>query len=93
MALSNNAEWQGEFAESQAFLTDSLALARELGDAYHIARALKGLGYTEHHQGNLGRSQRLLEESLALFREIGDKRQIVGTLLNMAYIADLQGSV
>lgn len=61
---------RGEFVEVMALLEESLALAREAGDAEGIALALTGLGNAALDRDDLARAQSLYEESLALARTL-----------------------
>jgi tetratricopeptide (TPR) repeat protein len=63
---------QGNRQESAAFLSESLALAREHGDAWVTSWILFDLGYLALSQGEHDRAWGHLQESLRLQRDVGD---------------------
>ena len=68
--------WMGRYADAKAYLEESLAIARELGDKARIAAALQPLGLASQGLGDPVAARRHLEEALALARELGSKRDI-----------------
>jgi tetratricopeptide (TPR) repeat protein len=65
---------QGDYEAAIGLLTQSLALARELGDPRGIARALLALGHARLVQEDYEQAKGLYEESLATFQALHDKR-------------------
>jgi tetratricopeptide (TPR) repeat protein len=82
---------QGDFTAAHAFLQESLALFRELGDTWGIAYALNGLGLVANDQGDYARARALFEESLAMRRELGNTWGIAASLNNLGLVAKEQG--
>jgi predicted ATPase len=76
------AVFMGNYPEAQAYLLESLAIARELGDTRRIAASLQPLGMACLGQGDAEAARMYLQEGLSLAREQGDKREIA-TALNM----------
>jgi tetratricopeptide (TPR) repeat protein len=76
---------QGQYAKAQAFLEESLALERELGNARSIAISLFA------SQGDYATVLSLLEESLELSKELGDKASIAHCLSHSGLVALQQG--
>jgi non-specific serine/threonine protein kinase len=70
----------GHYGKARACLEESLAIARELGDAKNIAAVLQPLGLTAQGEGDLGTAHRYLDEALGLAREVGDARQVASAL-------------
>jgi non-specific serine/threonine protein kinase len=71
------------YDEAMTLDTESLALARAIGDAHGIAAALTELGMVCRLQRDLPRSTQLLEEGLARYRALGDEAGIAFALLNL----------
>jgi predicted ATPase/DNA-binding CsgD family transcriptional regulator len=81
------------YDEAGRLHTESLALARELGDRHGIAVALIELGMVARVQGELLRSVALIEEGLARFRALGDEAGIAVALLNLGATFGNQGDL
>jgi tetratricopeptide (TPR) repeat protein len=82
---------QGDFTAAHAFLQESLALRRELGDTWGIAASLNNLGLVAEEQGDYAAARALFEESLALERELGNTWGIAASLTNLGNVAYTQG--
>jgi predicted ATPase/class 3 adenylate cyclase len=90
--------WAGVLAWFQADLVRtterceaSLALARQIGDRWLVARSLIILGYTAYSRGNLDRSAAVLSEALAISRQTGDEFLIRLALAHMGFVALFRG--
>ncbi len=81
---------QADYKAARAFLEESLAIGRRLGDRSGIAHSLNSLGNLAHDQGDYNAAQAQYEESLAIRREMGDKRGIAVSLTNLGQLANLQ---
>ena len=86
------ARWS-EFAKAGEFQSEGLAVWRELGDKYGIAKALDRLGDITRELGGRARGKALLTESLGLSRELGDRRGTAHVLNNLGEIAALEGDI
>jgi predicted ATPase/class 3 adenylate cyclase len=84
-ASRTRARWS-EFPQATEFLTQGLAVWRELGDKRGIAEALNNLAVGATQSGDRVRARVLVAESLALFRELSDKRGTAHALNNLAEI-------
>jgi tetratricopeptide (TPR) repeat protein len=82
---------QGDPQRVDAYLAESLALRRQLGDRAGIAEVLVVFGAELSHCGDAVRATELLEEGLALYRELGDYRGIAEALEHLAYVARDRG--
>ena len=92
--LGNVALDQGDYPAARALLEESLAIRRELGDRWGIARALSNLGNVALNQGDYPAARALLEESLAIRRELGDRSGIPYSLEGLAaVVASLRDSL
>ncbi|HEX5963529.1 MAG TPA: adenylate/guanylate cyclase domain-containing protein, partial [Gemmatimonadales bacterium] len=90
-ALAGLAE--GDAAREAALTEASLALWRELGDSWGIARTLNNLGYEAYLQGDLDRAVSLLDEGVTLARVAGD-RSVLGYILDSrGVVAEAQGEL
>ncbi len=75
------------YEEAMTLASESLALARAIGDEQGIAAALTNLGMVYRMQRDLPRSTELLEEGLARYRALGDEAGIAFALLNLGATA------
>lgn len=79
------------YTEAEALATESLALARSIGDERGIAAALNDLGMVYRLRRDLPRSTQSLEEGLARCRASGDEAGIAFALLNLGATARVAG--
>jgi predicted ATPase/DNA-binding CsgD family transcriptional regulator len=70
---------------------EALAIAREMGDSWGVARSLFQLGHTARISGEYELARVRFEESLTIFREWGDQFNIGLALAGLALIAASQG--
>jgi non-specific serine/threonine protein kinase len=80
---------EGDYARGTTLWEESLALARELGDASYVGAALCNLGWTAVLQGDHARAAALTEEALALAHglESAGVDFLAETLVNMGLAA------
>ncbi len=76
-----------DFSLAHAFATESVALAKRIGDQSGASDALHGLGSVEWRQGRFPEALELLTESLALARAVGSALGMVHTLNTLAIIS------
>jgi non-specific serine/threonine protein kinase len=69
-------------------LEEALSIAREFGDQWNTATALRNLGLMENVKGNYLESRTLLEQSLAIWREMGLDGQI-GRAWTLIFLGDV----
>jgi predicted ATPase/DNA-binding CsgD family transcriptional regulator len=85
------ARLQNDHDRATAFLKESRALYRDLGDKRGMAAAARLLGEVAQVRGDYARARPLLEEHLVLLREVGDRRDIARGLACLALLARDQG--
>ena len=90
-ALAGLAE--GDAAREAALTEASLAVWRELGDSWGIARTLNNLGYEAYLQGDLDRAVSLLDEGVTLAREAGDRSVLAYIVDSRGVVAEAQGEL
>jgi len=86
-AAGRLALFQWDHAVARAFMEQSLALKRELGDERGIASALYDLGMVGQLQGDYRQAEVFLEESLAIWGESGNRGGIAYLLACFAELA------
>jgi predicted ATPase/class 3 adenylate cyclase len=82
----------GRHDEALAYLNDSLAIARELGDLSRVAIALQPLGQTYLALDKLDDARAHLAEALTLAREIDNPREIVTALSSLVQLHRVEGA-
>ncbi len=94
-AALNRAGWlaklEGELKRAAELISESLAIARALGDSEGIGGALTNLGGVERELGNHDRAAALWEECLEIERGLGDRRAIAVALGNVGLAARDRG--
>jgi predicted ATPase/DNA-binding CsgD family transcriptional regulator len=83
--------WRGDLARMVQLLDESIAMAREAGDARATALALQGYGSVAAVHGELERAAALSVEALTHWRALADPVGTAETLYHLGYIAALQG--
>ncbi|MGE5264154.1 MAG: ATP-binding protein, partial [Acidobacteriota bacterium] len=81
---------EGNHAQARAYLEQSVALAREVGDQWLVLPALANLGDILQH-AELPGARPVLEESLALAHELGDGQLIASVLIYLSEVDLRQG--
>jgi len=81
---------QGAYDQAAAYLSDSLALFRGLGNLYGAAFALYALGTIALYRGEHERATAFLTEALKLLREVRDTDGIAALLGQIGYAALLR---
>jgi tetratricopeptide (TPR) repeat protein len=81
----------GDHHRRQAFLEQSLAESRAMGDHVETSWVLRILGAHALEQGHLDHARTMLEEALTLAREVRFGVVEVGALLDLAEVARQQG--
>ena len=85
--------FMGRYAEAAAYLEESLAIARELGDQRRLGGALQLLGLASLAQGDLATARRHLEEGLAVARETGSKYELAAATNGLAQLHRVEGAL
>ena len=81
----------GRFQDAMRLLGESLAIAREVGDAQRIAAALQPLGETASELGDFAAARRYLDEAVERARTLSDKRELAAALVNLAQLQRAMG--
>jgi predicted ATPase/serine/threonine protein kinase len=82
---------QGEYGVAADRFEESLAVARDAGDARGAAMSLAQLGWVCAARGETGRAVELSEESLSLARSLDETGTVSVALANLAEVAGAQG--
>ena len=85
--------YMGRYREGQAYLEESLAMARHLDDPERIGAALQPLAMACLGQGNAVAARRHLEEALELAQKLDSKHDLAAALNAMAQLHRMQGEV
>jgi predicted ATPase len=83
----------GHYETARAVLEESLALAREAGDAFRIAHAFNSLGDLARYQGNYAEAVIAYENSVALLGKLGAQHDLASVLRNLGRACLLLGDV
>jgi tetratricopeptide (TPR) repeat protein len=83
---------EGDYAAAQAYLEQSLAICRALGDRSLICRASISLAVLLKNQANYAAARPLLEETLRLARDLGDRGAMANAHTNLAWIDLAEGA-
>jgi predicted ATPase/DNA-binding CsgD family transcriptional regulator len=75
----------GYYETARALLDEGLTLAREAGDAFRIAYALKWFGDLAHCEQKYAEAQTHYEQSAALLRDLGATRDLTSPLQNLGH--------
>jgi predicted ATPase/transcriptional regulator with XRE-family HTH domain len=82
---------RGDFARAEALASESLDLARVLGDRNTEAAALYAVGDALRTRGDDPGAERLIEESLAICRELGDHAGMTRAIMGLATLLRQRG--
>ena len=85
--------FMGRYRESQLYLEESLAIARQIGDRRRMAAALQPLTGALLAQGERAGAWRYCEEALALAEQGGDLRELAGALTSIGQLHRLEGNL
>jgi tetratricopeptide (TPR) repeat protein len=87
----------GDYATAVARYTESLTIARAIGDRVGEGTVLGNLGVQANHVGDYSRACHMFEQSLQIDRETGNKTGVNVNLLNLAaavaYMGDYEASL
>ena len=83
LSLGHVALDREDHSRATELFEESLALSREMGHGWGLARSVMALATVTHKQGDLKRATELYEESMDLFRDQGDKRGLARCLNNL----------
>jgi tetratricopeptide (TPR) repeat protein len=84
---------RGHYEDAERYLTESLAIAREIGDKRMVAAVLQPLGVASLGQEDLAGALGHFEEALSLARELGNKREVAAALNALAQVHRVEGAL
>ena len=87
------AAYMGHYVEARQYLDESLAIARDLGDAQRIAEVLQPLGFACAGLGDIAAAREHLHEALARARELANPREVAAALNALAQLARVEGDL
>jgi tetratricopeptide (TPR) repeat protein len=87
------ARYRGDYAGQNAFIQESLALARKLGDKKRIAWALMEMGLVERTSHRYPEAIPFLVESLEMFQELKENLWVCRTMFILAETHIANGNV
>jgi len=83
----------GRYDTSRLLLSESLAIAREAGDAFRIAHAINSLGDLARLEENYAEARAAYEESVVLLRDLAAQHDLASILRNLGRACLLLGEV
>ncbi len=91
IAAGTLASTQNDYARTETYCRQSLALFRELGDQQGTALSLYLLSVVPWMKGDSSAARSLTQEALVLFREMNDKERIAWALSTLGLIDTQEG--
>ncbi len=82
-----------DYGRATELFGESIALSRETGNRWGLARSVMSLAAVIHEQGDLKRAPGLYEEGIGLFREQGDKVGLAWCLNNLGLVLYSEGDL
>jgi predicted ATPase len=83
--------FSGQFGEAKRYMHESLAIARELGDARAVEVALQMLGMASVGEGDAAGAVAHIEEAVAIAEKLGDLNETAAAVNALAQCHRLQG--
>jgi len=77
---------QRNYTLADAYMRESLDIARQLHDLQGVAVSLNAMAVLSRERGDISAARSLFEESLANWRELGDRKAVARTLSNLANV-------
>src|SRR5665811_1691868 len=91
--LGQWAAYEGDLATARGRLSESLALAQQVGDKRGISLGLGAVAMALVHHGDVAESIAYLDQAIALAREVGNRRDIAHLLVYFALAHGHQGDL
>jgi len=85
--------FMGRYVEAGKYLTESLDIAREIGDESRIEMVLQLLGMASLGQGEVSAAHGYLDEALLLAKRLGEKREIAAATNALAQLHHVDGAL
>ncbi len=92
-AAGNIGAAMARYVEAQAYVEESLAIARKMGDKHRVAAALVLLGTIFSYRNDLASARRCYEESLILSEELGHSLRLSNALGSLANLHRSEGDL
>ena len=83
--------FMGRYEEAKVLLDESLAIARDFGDRFQIAKVLQPLAMTASELGDLAAARHYVEEAVELARALGDKHELTTAINGLAQLHRVDG--
>ena len=90
-ALYTAANLEIDRDQEEAFIQESLALYRQIGDVHRIADCLDGLGWIAVEKKEYAAARPLFEEAVVLYQEVGNPSRKAHSFGMLAYMLLMQG--
>lgn len=90
--LGNLMIWNGQLAEAEALMLESIAIKKRLGDWWDVAIGMMNYGLIVLHRGDIVRALELYTESIQVARDSGS-RILAQALVNLAEAEVLLGQI
>ncbi len=87
------ARGQGDFAQAERLLRESLELSEALDDDSHVYKALTDLGGLAHMRGDAEDARMHFDAALAIGETLNDPRSVGGALGNLGILAHATGDL
>ena len=87
------AYFMGRYAQSRAYLQESLGIARKMGNHQSAALVLYPLGMACQGEGDVVAARAHLEEAVSLDHQLGNKRELVAASNALAQLHRMQGQL
>jgi predicted ATPase len=81
----------GRYADANAYLKESLSIAREIGDSQRAAAVLQVLGMAALGEGKRALARQNFEEALPIVRSHGNQRELAAVLTALAQLDRMEG--
>ena len=88
---ANLARELSDYETTERLFSESLAIARQLGETRQIADVLNSLGWLHVLRGNTAEARVQLEESLRLFQRLADASWKATMLTRLGYLSFMEG--
>jgi predicted ATPase/class 3 adenylate cyclase/Tfp pilus assembly protein PilF len=93
LTLGTVALERADYSKATRLFEECLALSRQEGNEWGLARSVMSLATVIHEQGDLERATQLFEDGIDLFRKRGDKLGLAWCLINLGLAVYSRGDL